>query len=216
MCKRTVKMKTNLLYDIDIRKTLCEELHKQLPTKFKSMIINELMVGESIADVSVITEKNVSLFEIKSDMDSLVRLPKQVRDYDAVGDYCSLVTTDTFLQKIQDQFLIPDHWGILKASSIDGQVILESVRQPVYSPEVNPDYLAHSLWSDELIEHLTDINSLYGVKSKNNWYKSQRLIENTTTNELKRIYRNSHLKRGNWRDNNTIIIGEVKSEYERL
>ena len=209
-------MKTNLLYDIDIRKTLCEELYKQLPTKFKSMIINELMVGESIADVSVITEKNVSLFEIKSDMDSLVRLPKQVRDYDSVGDYCSLVTTDTFLQKIQDQSLVPDHWGILKASIIDGKVILESIRQPVYSPEVNPGYLAHSIWSDELIEHLEDINNLYGVKSKNNWHKRQRLIENTTISELKRMYRNSHLKRGNWRDNDTIIIGELKNECERL
>lgn len=201
-------MKTNLLYDIDIRKTLCEELYKKLPMNLKSMIINELMVGESIADVSVITEKKVSLFEIKSDMDSLVRLPKQVMDYDSVGDYCSLVTTDTFLQKIQGQSLVPDNWGIIKASSINGKVILESIRQPVYSPEVNPDYLAHSLWSNELIEHLEDINNLHGVKSKNNCHKRQRLIENTTINELKRMYRNSHLKRGNWRNNDTIIMGE--------
>ena len=136
--------------DVDIRAALVDNL-RDLYSGDK--IVNEmgLCLGATRVDVAVI---NGSLhgYEIKSDRDTLTRLPTQVALYNRVLDFSTVVCGPRYVTKIRD--VVPEWWGITEVRAADGIVTLRSRRKPRRNRSCDPLSVAQLLWRDEAAEAL--------------------------------------------------------------
>ena len=97
-----------MLYDKDIR----EPLFMYFEEKYgKTRVFEEKRMGNSRADILIITEKDFIGIEIKSDADTYARLSGQVKDYDRYCDYNYVVAGSTHGTHIGEH--VPEYWGII-------------------------------------------------------------------------------------------------------
>ncbi|MDJ1494516.1 sce7726 family protein [Cytophagaceae bacterium DM2B3-1] len=181
----------------DILLVLQNELKKSKDTS-ETRILKELHFcnGESIADLAVINGE-LTAFEIKSDADSLVRLPNQIKNYNKVFDYITIVTGETHLKKVSS--LVPDFWGIWLIKIQDGILVSEIVRKQNKNHEINAFALAQFLWKDEILDLLKKRNLHKGMQAKRKWLLWKFLVENFTLDELSLEVKNYLIKRANWK-----------------
>jgi hypothetical protein len=119
-------------------------VHADTPTA----ILHELKIPRPSARVDVaVVNGELSAFEIKSDVDSLWRLPRQVRSFDCVFDRVSLVTTEKHLQRARA--VIPRWWGIVTVSSATADI--RQRRQAQVNPRRQVANLLHVLSRPELL-----------------------------------------------------------------
>jgi hypothetical protein len=83
----------------------------------------ELKVNNSIVDFVAINGKSSS-FEIKSNLDNLNKLPKQINDYIKVFEYNYVIVDEKHLKKIQE--LLPDNYGIWQCQGLKKKIIKEA------------------------------------------------------------------------------------------
>lgn len=70
----------------------------------KTLILNELKIGSSKADL-VLLNGSVRVYEIKTELDSLGKLSKQLDDYQKFADKIYVVTDDKFVEKLKAEYL---------------------------------------------------------------------------------------------------------------
>lgn len=99
------------------------------------------------ADLVVIGE-DLHAFEIKSDADSLKRLPRQVSGFSSLFDRCSVVVAPRHLDGAMEQ--VPQWWGVAVAAGSE----LEWHRQPRPNPSVEVERVVRLLWRDEVLAML--------------------------------------------------------------
>ncbi len=138
-----------LTKDAEIRHQLKEEInHKFANTD--SIVINELDVcnGTARIDIAVI---NCALhgYEIKSDKDTLERLPKQMEAYNRFFDYITVVCGQKHLEEISKR--IPEYWGISEAIQQSDAVFINSIRKPKQNEEIEAKALLQMLWRNEIL-----------------------------------------------------------------
>ena len=118
------------IYDSNIRKVLYSEFLKE--KKFTknpedTIVIDEFSSSYSSAriDISVL---NGSLhgYEIKSERDTLERLPKQIEYYTKIFEYITVVTTDKYTEKIIE--IVPDFFGIFLIEKKKNKLKLKKIR----------------------------------------------------------------------------------------
>lgn len=174
-------MKANkLTCDQDIRNKLLEDLRSD---KNNLKVINELDLMNARADIAVIDNKYFSGYEIKSDRDSLKRLPMQIQIYGYVFDKITIVVGESKLRKVGK--IIPRFWGIIAARNKDNKIVLTDVRMPRVNRKINKRWLSNKLWRSDIVRILKTKN-LY--KGRSGCYKGELLgilIDNTSLRELK-------------------------------
>jgi hypothetical protein len=143
-----------MMRDRDVRLVLHRKLDAAHRGDSDTRILHELGLrhGTCRVDVAVV---NGSLhgYEIKSDSDTLDRLPGQVETYAAVLDFATLVVGERHAVHARKQ--LPKWWGVEVASlNATGEVSLHVHRQPRLNPKINPIALAELLWRSEAIELL--------------------------------------------------------------
>ena len=113
-------------------------------------ILDELSVenGRAIADV-VAVYKTCHCYEIKSDLDSLTRLDRQVDFYNRVFEKITLVITEKHLSSAFGK--IPDFWGVMVAKEVRGEVRFSVIRRSGLNKNIEPASLLISLWREELV-----------------------------------------------------------------
>jgi hypothetical protein len=149
-----------MLKDIDIRKPLLDRILQQNQGK-DFRIIPEMAVcdGQARVDIAVANGKLYG-YEIKSDADTLDRLPLQKSCYDKTFDKIVIVVGTKYKDIIEQH--IPDWWGIYIASSKqNGSVVLKEKRRAKHNAEIDAQSLLDLLWRDEVEELLKS----YGFKS---------------------------------------------------
>lgn len=155
------------IYDKDIRLLLFRELanRPEFISDPETIIINELDVcfGNAIIDVAAINEQ-IYGFEIKSEQDSLGRLPVQASFYAKVFNRISLVTVEKHCSKAQE--ILPSYWGIDCVYEKDGCLIIENLRPAGTNEEIDTVSLLMFLWKNELLELLYNNGIAKGIKSK--------------------------------------------------
>lgn len=142
--------------DVDIRETLLAALRREFNG---DKIVNEmgLCLGATRVDVAVI---NGSLhgYEIKSDRDTLNRLPSQIDLYSRVLDFSTVVCGAKYVSKMEA--LLPDWWGITEVVTevVEGKQVplLIGRRVPRRNPHCDPLSIAQLLWRDEVAALLLD------------------------------------------------------------
>lgn len=160
---RVLLMKTR---DIDVRKKLHNTISIEFLDDDDAVVIDELGLcqGEARIDIAVVNG-SIHGYEIKSDSDTLERLPKQMNIYNKVMDTITIVAGKCHVGKIID--LVPEWWGILQAEKVSKDVInLISIREPKNNTQINPYCLAQLLWKEEALDLLTMLGLEKGYLSK--------------------------------------------------
>src|SRR4029450_4537510 len=111
------------------------------------------------ADVAVIGNK-IEAFEIKTDQDSLRRLPRQVAAYGRVFDQCTAVVAERHVG--ETLAMAPRWWGGLGATIVDA-ISFETARVPGINEAVDAETLVRLLWRDEVAAALTALEGPPGA-----------------------------------------------------
>lgn len=96
--------------DQDVRTAVHHKLLKDIHSDPDCLVIDEFSIslGASRADIAVINGV-MHGYELKSESDSLERLPLQIKHYSSVMDKVTLVVAEKHLFGALE--LIPDWWG---------------------------------------------------------------------------------------------------------
>ena len=116
----------------------------------ETVVVDELGLkhGRCRADIAVINGHFVG-YEIKSDKDSLRRLPEQIKVYSAVFDRASVIVGEKHACVVKS--LIPGWWGlILTTQGPRGGVKFTVERKASLNRSVDPFSVAQLLWRDEV------------------------------------------------------------------
>lgn len=117
------------LDDHDIREAVLKHIRKFKNTKIREEYTT--YSGKSRADIVVINNR-ISAFEIKSDYDSLDRLPNQIKEYDLTFEKNYIVTGNKYINKISN--FVPQHWGIIHVYKQNSNIIFKYCRHPTLNP----------------------------------------------------------------------------------
>ena len=145
-----------LLNDSKVRTLLLNELNEQYRGRNDTRIINELGLdsGASRVDVAVVNGI-MHGYEIKSDLDNLRRLPRQIEYYNRAFERMTIVVSRKYLAEIKQ--VVPSWWGI-KVISADRMKLID-IRKGRKVSQQDPQLIIKLLWKKEL-EGLIDVLGL--------------------------------------------------------
>jgi hypothetical protein len=173
--------------DIDIREVLLRDLRKEFSDSSQDLILEEFGCKTVRIDVAVI---NGALhgYEIKSDSDSLTRLPFQVEEYSKLFDYVTLVCGRKLLLGAQE--VIPAWWGLQIATLKSAEVTVTPIRDGSRNPSQSNAALARMFWKGEALRCLRR-HGHKGVTSKHPaeeiWTEAARLLSTRTLADEARL-----------------------------
>jgi hypothetical protein len=194
-----------LLRDYDVRVALKNSL-SDIFTGTDTIIIDELPIcwGDARIDIAVV---NCSFrgYEIKSDRDTLERLPRQIELYNKIFDEITLVCSQRLISKAKDK--VPSWWGIqipfVDSNATQG-VRFEVEREAKQNNHVDPRSLIELTWKEEAISILADRGLARGFRSCPRWDIWDRIIERLEPIEIKESVRNCLKRRQEWRKPETL------------
>ena len=134
-----------------------------------------LCQGEARVDILAVSEHDLDGFEIKSEQDTLGRLPSQVEFYSRVLGRASIVAAAKHLNALPA--IVPPWWGIVAAEPDRDGVCLLSLRQGSANPSPDPTALAQLLWYEEVEALLARVDALRGLRGKARRHLWGRLVE---------------------------------------
>ena len=184
--------------DFDIRVALHEKKMRNYKKDPNTLVVDELGLcqGDARIDIAVINGK-LHGYEIKSEKDTLDRLPWQCDIYSRVLDTVTMVANDNHIEKIIQ--IIPEWWGILRVRSLKNEIVFSILRKCKANPSVDSFSLAQLLWRNEAFSILDDHDMAKGLKSKPRNVLWKVLAESFPLTQLKSIVRQTIKERGNWR-----------------
>jgi len=184
--------------DAIIRKALRKDLRRIHADRPGTLIIDELGLCQGCGRIDVAVVNNRLLgFEIKSDRDTMARLPSQRQLYNRIFDQVTLVSGKTHLDKVLQG--VPAWWGITTAERIGKKVVFSEIRCPSDNPDKDVRSVVQLLWRDEALEILKERGAAWGVLSKSKRYIWDRLVDTVPEEDLCGIVRDRLKSRTNWR-----------------
>lgn len=171
--------------------------HWRNPT---TLVIDEMGIcgGFARVDVAVVAEGQLHGYEIKSEMDSLHRLARQIDAYNATMDRVTLVTHERHAEAAKA--LIPDWWAIkVVTAGPRGGVRFDHYRRGRANPAVNPNALVELLWRDEVVAAMKGKGAPKSALSLPKYKLYDLLVQSVTMPELGRLVRSALRGRTDWR-----------------
>ncbi|WP_088815487.1 MULTISPECIES: sce7726 family protein [Listeria] len=138
-----------MLTDSMIRDELIKVIRKENDKK-QFRVIEELSIcdGAARADVAVVNGL-LHGYEIKSDHDTLERLPNQIVNYELTFEKTTIVVGKKFESKILE--IVPVNWGVSVAYlNKFGAISIKKIRSAKNNKAVSTDKLLDLLWSKEI------------------------------------------------------------------
>jgi hypothetical protein len=151
--------------------------------------------GSVRIDIAVINAE-LSGYELKSDRDTLRRLPMQAEIYSRVFDQLTLVVGSRHAEKAAD--IVPNWWGVMSASDTDAGVVLKQIKCGTRTPSPDPYLVADLLWKDEALAVLEFYDLAKGWRSKSAKALHQRLASELSYSELSQNVRKILKRRDGW------------------
>jgi len=183
--------------DADVRAAVRLWLTAQHEGDADTRIVEEMGVwsGSARIDIAVINGE-LAGYELKSDRDTLERLPFQKMIYNHVFDRLTLVVGQKHARGVKRH--VPKWWGITVATGSGGGVDLDVLREPGQNPKPSPEIIAQLLWKDEAISVLDRWGLADGWKSKRVKDLHRRLATELEFDDLKREVRGTLKARSMW------------------
>jgi hypothetical protein len=186
--------------DKSIRAALRNDLADTYKNESQVKIIEELGITHGAARVDIAVVGGVIHgYELKSDLDSLYRLPEQMRVFNSVLDQITLVVGKNHLYEAIN--MVPDWWGIMIAKIADSSGIISfcNIREADDNPEQDNAAIASLLWRKEALTILEEMGCAKGVRSKARRLVYERLATVLDHKTLRAKVRERLLTRVNWR-----------------
>lgn len=152
--------------DKDIRFEIKNSILQKYYKDPKSRVVEELSVsyGDAIIDMAVINE-SLHGYEIKSEYDTLNRLPNQMTAYCKTFDFITIITGNKHLPHLLP--LLPEWCGILIVTNKGGNEIIFTQYRKARKNNCTDKYsIAQLLWKDETIDILNECGISKGIKYK--------------------------------------------------
>ena len=151
--------------DAHLRTALKRDLQSHYATDPDTVVIEELGIlhGRCRIDVAVVNGR-MHGYELKSDRDTLSRLPEQAQAYSAVFDCVTLVVGERHLRSAIE--LVPDWWGVCLARFDSGTLSLRDLKLPLTNPAPDPMSVVRLLWRNEALCLLDLVGRARGAQSK--------------------------------------------------
>lgn len=146
-------------------------------------IVEEMGVwsGTVRVDMAVINGELCG-YELKSDSDTVKRLPLQSEIYGKVFDRVTLVVGERLYKSALA--CIPDWWGCQIATMADEYASLVSVRKPEKNPDIDPSVLVQMLLKSEAVNILECFGLAKGWRSKTASSICDRLVREIQIDDL--------------------------------
>ena len=192
-------MKWNVMNDIEIRQNFHKKRLRRQHAQKDTLVIDELGLnhGKCRADIAVVNGQFIG-YEIKSNNDSLRRLEKQVKSYNAVFDKVSIIVGDRYVNCIQNY--IPDWWGVIVCvRGSRGAVSFDTIRKARTNKNIDPICIAQLLWRNEAAEILSPKKLPPKILRQPRDVLYEHLADLLTVNQLQEVVRDYLKKRRNWR-----------------
>lgn len=195
--KTTKHHKTN---DAIIREHLKQRLTEQHKDDKKVRTFDELGInhGDVRADIAVVNGV-LHGYEIKSDRDTLYRLPHQAEAYSEVFDRMTIIVGR---QHVCDALsIIPDWWGVMVAryDADSCNVNFSEIRSAERNPSLSSISIARLLWRDEALHILKQNDADHGVRAASRELVYERLAYTLPLDSLRDAVRDRLFYRPNWR-----------------
>ncbi len=135
-----------------VREAFLRRWAKDPRARGDSLLIEELSLGAGSPriDIAVLGTRLIG-FEIKSDKDTLYRLPDQMKAYSQVFDKVTLLVS--YKHAFEALKLIPEWWGVkLVRLGTRGGVYFDDARFARWNPNDNTRGMLGLLWRREVLE----------------------------------------------------------------
>jgi hypothetical protein len=186
--------------DKQIRLALKKYLLTHTRKKTKPLILEELGVihGTVRIDIAVVNNNSLHGYELKSDFDTLKRLPEQAQIYNSVFDYITLVVG--YKHACNAMKIIPAWWGIkIVEKDQNGSIKLIDLRKAEKNQSTDALSIARLLWREEALKLLDEIASSKGFRSKTKNEIYNFLIKKARPAVIKKMVRKQLKLRKDWR-----------------
>jgi hypothetical protein len=196
--KKKGDKKLLVMKDRDIRAQLRLYLMAQHEGDANTILLDELGLcqGESRVDMAVVNG-SLNGYEIKSERDTLSRLPVQQNIYGKTLDTVTIVTGSNHLMAVLEK--VPIWWGVIEACNSDYGVELKIVREGRQNQTVDSYSVLQLLWRDEAYEELEQRGLSRGLKGKPRHILWRKLAESLTQQEVSEAVRRQLKSRTKWR-----------------
>lgn len=197
------KISTN---DIIIRSALKKLLTNRHAQDKKVRIIEELGVQHGTARVDIAVVNGIMHgYEIKSDQDTLQRLPRQMEVFNSVFDKITLVVGKNHLYQAIN--IVPEWWGIMVAkSNNNGSVIFNLIRGEEFNKNQDSVSIARLLWREEALRILEKNKVADGFYSKPRDFIYKKLASVLDQEALSEEVREKLFLRADWRPDAPLIL----------
>lgn len=182
--------------DKSIRRVLLSQLTQEYKNNRNTVIVPEFTLPNASARVDIAVINGIMHgYELKSDIDNLLRLSSQKDSYNLIFDKITLVVGKSHLVGVLN--LIPDWWGITIAKiTVDSTApILIPLRKAQNNPTQDMLTIANILWKDEAITILEKLGEYKRLKNKPKTYICQKLIHTLKECDLKKYVKRSLINR---------------------
>lgn len=188
-----------VMRDQDVRAAVHHKLLKESHLDPECLVIDEFSIslGASRADIAVVNGV-LHGYELKSEFDSLDRLPLQIKHYSAVMDKVTLVIAEKHLDGALQ--LIPEWWGVKTVSvGPKGAILISHKRGEKLNRNFDSLMLAQLLWKDECLDVLERWGCSKGIKSKPRYELWNVVADNLPVSDLRFEVRTALKKRIDWK-----------------
>lgn len=140
-----------MMTEAEVRESLRLELLSSAPATAEAVYEFWVPQSNERADIAVIGIR-LDGFEIKTEQDTLKRLPRQADAYSRVFDRCHAVLACRHVDRALD--ILPPWWGV---QVIGDELSFSTLRLAEPNDAVDPETLVRLLWRDEAYGALCDI-----------------------------------------------------------
>lgn len=178
-----------MIGDAQIRSALRSRLFIEHRDEPNTVLIEELGFcrGQARIDLAVVNG-HLHGYEIKSERDSLRRLPAQIDFYGRVLDRATLVIDERHLENALA--IVPPWWGVLRVAARPAGLGFAKARRGRTNPRRDARSLVELLWLDDAIELLEQRGAVRGVRGKARQMVWDRICEKLTLDEIAEAVRN--------------------------
>jgi hypothetical protein len=165
----------------------------------ETRVFDELALrhGSSRIDIAVVNGI-VHGYELKSDQDTLKRLPHQIKVYNSVLDRITLVVGHRYADEAVQ--IVPQWWGIKIAEmGTRGAVHFFDVRKTRNNPLLDILAVSKLLWREEALNLLNEVGEVRGLRHKPRAMIYARLAEIAGLDLIRGRVRHQLKTRKNWR-----------------
>jgi len=195
-------MKSPLMNDTQLRIATRQVLFVHHMGDAETVIFDELGVQHGLARIDLaVVNGELHGFELKSDRDTLARLPEQAESYGRVFDRVTLVLEERHVRGAVD--LVPDWWGVRVACQESDKLRFWDLKHALRNPSPDPAAIVALLWREEALHFLEELGIAGGMRSKCRAEIYSRLATKIDIDVLCNRVRTCLRKRLNWRSGAT-------------